>query len=83
MEHATKHILHPHRFEHDGNAYEARFERTPDGWVGRIRREGGEAVLVVAFPDGRGFDPRDPRGSLIAGCEAAVARHPGSAPTRH
>lgn len=75
--------LDPHRFEHDGKTYEVLFERTPDGWVGRIRCEGLDAVQVIGFPAGPGFDPDDVRGSLIAGCEAAVARYPAPAPTRH
>lgn len=73
----------PHRFEHDGSSYEVLFERTAEGWVARIRREGTQSVQVMAFPDGFGFDPEDPRGSLIAGCEAAVTRRPGPSPTRH
>ncbi|MCE4225612.1 hypothetical protein HCU64_17810 [Methylobacterium sp. C25] len=75
--------MEPHRFEHDGSLYEVLFERTQDGWVARIRREGNDQVQLMAFPDGVGFDPEDPRGSLIAGCEAAVTRRPGPRPTRH
>lgn len=79
--------MEPHHFDHDGHSFAVHFERTPEGWVCRIRREGDGAVQVLAFPDGPGFDPEDVRGSLIAGCEAAVSRmdpymdpHP---PTRH
>ncbi|ACB78571.1 conserved hypothetical protein [Methylorubrum populi BJ001] len=75
--------MDPHSFEQDGVVYEVRFERTPDGWIARIRPEDGAEAHVFAFPDGIGFDPEDVRGSLIAGCEAAVARIPRQAPTRH
>jgi hypothetical protein len=75
--------MDPHSFEQDGVVYEVRFERTPDGWIARIRPEDGAEAHVFAFPDGIGFDPADVRGSLIAGCEAAVARIPRRAPTRH
>lgn len=75
--------MDPHYFEHDGNAYEVSFERTPDGWVGRICSGEGATVFVVSFPNGPGFDPDDVRGSLIAGCEAVVAQNPPAAPTRH
>ncbi|CAO4165942.1 hypothetical protein [Methylorubrum aminovorans] len=75
--------MEPHSFEQDGIVYEVSFERTPDGWVARIRPEDSAQTHVVAFPDGVGFDPDDVRGSLIAGCEAAVARIPRRAPTRH
>ena len=75
--------MKPHHFEHDGGLFEARFERTPEGWIGRIRREGSDIVHLVAFPDGPGFDPEDVRGSLVAGCEAIVARLPAEPPTRH
>lgn len=75
--------MDPHSFDHDGSRYEIRFEHTPEGWIGRIRREGSETVHVVAFPEGRGFDPDDVRGSLIAGCEAIVAKLPPTPPTRH
>ena len=76
--------MEPHNFEKDGCVYEVRFEQTPDGWIGRIRREGSEAVHVVAFPEGHGFDPDDVRGSLISGCEAVIARLPDApSPTRH
>ncbi len=73
----------PHHFDHDGDSYEVQFERTPEGWVARIHREGTDRVQVVGFPDGAGFDPDDVRGSLIAGCEAIVAHQPERAPTRH
>lgn len=73
--------LAPHAFEHAGLRYEVRFERTPEGWIGRIRREGDGAVQAVAFPDGPGYAPEDVRGSLVAGCEAAVAAL--GMPTRH
>ena len=75
--------MDPHSFEHDGDLYEVRFERTPEGWVGHVRREGSAAVQVIAFPDGAGYDPDDVRGSLIAGCESIVARLPARPPTRH
>ncbi|CAO4156331.1 hypothetical protein [Methylorubrum aminovorans] len=75
--------MEPHSFEQDGIVYEVSFERTPDGWVARIRPEDSAQAHVVAFPDGVGFDPDDVRGSLIAGCEAAVARILRRAPTRH
>lgn len=75
--------MDPHSFEQDGVVYEVRFERTSDGWIARIRPEDGAEAHVFAFPDGIGFDPDDVRGSLIAGCEAAVARIPRRAPTRH
>ncbi|GAA0282881.1 hypothetical protein LNAOJCKE_1519 [Methylorubrum aminovorans] len=75
--------MEPHSFEQDGIVYEVSFERTPDGWVARIRPVDSAQAHVVAFPDGVGFDPDDVRGSLIAGCEAAVARIPRRAPTRH
>ena len=75
--------MEPHSFEQDGIVYEVSFERTPDGWVARIRPEDSAQAHVVAFPDGVGFDPDDVRGSLIAGCQAAVARIPRRAPTRH
>ncbi|OAH35074.1 hypothetical protein AX289_20505 [Methylorubrum populi] len=75
--------MDPHSFEQDGVVYEVRFERTPDGWIARIRPEDGAEAHVFAFPDGIGFDPEYVRGSLIAGCEAAVARIPRQAPTRH
>ena len=75
--------MDPHCFEHEGGRFEVRFERTPEGWVGRIRREGDASVRVIAFPDGPGFDPDDVRGSLVAGCEAAVLASPWPGPTRH
>ncbi|GEP10983.1 hypothetical protein [Methylobacterium gnaphalii] len=75
--------MDPHRFEHDGNSYEVLFERTPEGWVARIRCEDDDTVQVMAFPNGVGFDPENARGSLIAGCQAAVARHAGAPATRH
>ncbi|WP_232630802.1 hypothetical protein [Methylobacterium sp. Leaf118] len=75
--------LAPHSFEHDGIQYEVRFERTPEGWLARIHPEGAADAHLLAFPDGPGFDPDDVRGSLIAGCRAAVAQLPARAPTRH
>ncbi|GJD97900.1 hypothetical protein OCOJLMKI_5139 [Methylobacterium iners] len=72
-----------HRFACDGHFFEVRFERTPEGWIGRISRDGAAEVQVIAFPDGAGFDPDDVRGSLIAGCEAAVQRIRWPAPTHH
>lgn len=75
--------MEPHSFEHDGILYEVQFERRPEGWVARIRPEDGAEAHVFAFPDGIGFDPQDVRGSLIAGCRAAVERLPRRPPTRH
>lgn len=75
--------MDPHRFDHEGTAYEARFERTPEGWVAHIRRVDDGTVHQVAFADGVGYAADDPRGSLIAGCEAAVSRLPWATPTRH
>lgn len=75
--------MEPHSFEQDGTEYEVRFERTPEGWIAHIRPEGWTEAHVVAFPEGVGFDRDDVRGSLIADCEAAVARLPRRAPTRH
>ncbi len=75
--------MEPHSFEQDGIVYEVSFERTPEGWIARIQPEDGAQPHVFAFPDGVGFDPDDVRGSLIAGCEAAVARIPRRVPTRH
>ena len=75
--------MEPHEFEHGGARFEVRFERVAEGWIGRIRREGDETVHVMAFPDGAGYAADDVRGSLIAGCEAAVAGMGWSSPTRH
>lgn len=75
--------MEPHRIERDGTTYAIAFERAPEGWVARIRRENDGAVHVVAFADGVGYAADDPRGSLIAGCEAAIGRLPWAAPTRH
>lgn len=75
--------MDPHTFERDGNSFEVEFERTPEGWIGRISCEGSEKVQVIAFPNGPGFDAQDVRGSLIAGCEAAITRFSGPVPTRH
>ncbi|GEP02720.1 hypothetical protein [Methylobacterium oxalidis] len=75
--------MEPHRFEQDGETYEARFERADTGWLAHIRRTGDGRVQTVAFPDGAGYAEDDLRGSLIAGCEAAVARLAAPAPTRH
>ncbi|MBB2961512.1 hypothetical protein [Methylobacterium sp. R2-1] len=75
--------MEPHSFEQDGIVYEVHFERTPDGWIARVQPEDSAQAHVFAFPNGVGFDPDDVRGSLIAGCEAAVARIPRRAPTRH
>ena len=72
-----------HRFEQAGIAYEVAFERRPEGWVAHIRREGTETAHIVGFPDGPGYDASDVRGSLIAGCEAAVPNLPWVPPTRH
>ncbi len=75
--------MEPHAFEHDGDRFEVRFERTETAWVCLIRREGEGSARIVAFPDGAGYDPNDIRGSLIAGCEAAVAAMERAPPTRH
>ncbi|GJE58692.1 hypothetical protein [Methylobacterium trifolii] len=75
--------MEPHRFEQDGETFEAEFERTPEGWVARIRRTGDDVVHVVAFADEVGYAADDPQGSLAAGCEAAAARLPWGTPTRH
>ena len=70
-------------FEHDGIRYEVRFEHSPEGWLARIRPEGTAEIYLLAFPEGPGYDPDDVRGSLIAGCRAAVERLPRHPPTRH
>ncbi|MCJ2005781.1 hypothetical protein MKK70_05530 [Methylobacterium sp. E-041] len=75
--------MEPHRIERDGTTYDVTFERAPEGWVARIRRTSDGAVHVVAFADGVGYAADDPRGSLIAGCEAAIERLPWGVPTRH
>lgn len=75
--------MDPHEFEHDGIRFEVRFERVAEGWICRIHREGRDTAHVMAFPDGVGFHPSDVRGSLIAGCEAAVAAMDRAPPTRH
>jgi hypothetical protein len=75
--------MEPHSFEQDGDSYAVRFERTPEGWVARIRRESDGATHLMAFLEGPGYAPDDVRGSLIAGCEAAVARLGLAPPTRH
>lgn len=75
--------MEPHHLDHDGRSFTIDFERTPEGWVCRISREDDGAVQVIAFPDGPGFDPDDVRGSLIAGCEAAISRMPIAPPTWH
>ena len=75
--------MEPHRIERDGTHYVVAFERAPEGWVARIRRLDDGEVHVVAFADGAGYDSEDPRGSLIAGCEAAIERLPWADPTRH
>ncbi|WP_019906914.1 hypothetical protein [Methylobacterium sp. 77] len=75
--------MEPHEFEHGGARFEVCFERVAEGWIGRIRREGDETAHIMAFPDGPGYDPDDVRGSLIAGCEAAVAAMDQAPPTRH
>ncbi|MCJ2036756.1 hypothetical protein [Methylobacterium sp. J-068] len=75
--------MEPHRFEQAGAVFEVAFERAPEGWLARIRREGTDTVHVVGFPDGPGYDPADLRDSLIAGCEAAVSNLPWAPPTRH
>lgn len=77
------HRLDEHRFEQGGALYVAAFERAPEGWLARIRREGSETIHVVGFPDGPGYDASDLAGSLAAGCEAAVANLTWAAPTRH
>lgn len=75
--------MEPHRFEQAGAAYEVAFERAPEGWLARIRQDGSPTVHVVGFPDGPGYDAGDVRGSLVAGCEAAVANLAWAASTRH
>lgn len=72
-----------HEFEHDGARFEVRFERVAEGWLGHIHREGEDITHVMAFPDGVGYDAGDVRGSLIAGCEAAVANLAQAPATRH
>jgi len=75
--------MDPHRFEHEDDSYEVHFERKPEGWIARIRREGDGTVHTFAFPEGPGYDPNDVRGSLIAGCEAVAGRLPRTLPTLH
>ncbi|WP_244472221.1 hypothetical protein [Methylobacterium sp. Leaf108] len=75
--------LEPHQFEEDGHRFAVAFERSPDGWICRLRRESDGTVQVLAFPDGPGFDPDDVRDSLIAGCRAAVATLGWAGTTRH
>ena len=75
--------LDGHRFEQAGAAYAVAFERAPEGWVAHIRREGTDTVHRIGFPDGPGYDAGDVHGSLIAGCEAAVASLSWTEPTRH
>ncbi len=75
--------MEPHNLEQDGEAYEIRFVRLEDAWIAQIRRLSDDAVRSVAFGDGVGYDAADPRGSLIAGCEAAIARFSAAPPTRH
>lgn len=75
--------MDPHLFEQDGHTFEVRFAREAEGWVARIQREGDAVVHVVAFPDGPGYAADDVRGSLVAGCEAAIANLPWPGTTRH
>lgn len=75
--------MEPHTFAQDGVTYEVRFERGPEAWIARIRRAGEATAQVVAFPHGHGYDAQDVRGSLIAGCAAAVPNLPWAAATRH
>ncbi|MEA1834528.1 hypothetical protein U8607_20755 [Methylobacterium durans] len=75
--------MEPHRFEQDGERFEARFERADTGWLAHIRRLDDGRVRTIAFPDGAGYAEDDLRGSLIAGCEAAVAQLRAAQPTRH
>ena len=75
--------MEPHRFDQDADTYAVRFERTPEGWVAHIRRESDGITQLIAFPDGAGYAPDDVRGSLIAGCEAAIARLGVAPATRH
>ncbi|MBX9931391.1 MAG: hypothetical protein K2Y56_07615 [Methylobacterium sp.] len=63
----------PHKIERDGKTFTIGFERTPEGWLCRIRREDDDATQLLALADGAGYDPADERGSLIAACEAAIA----------
>lgn len=72
-----------HRFEHAGAVFEIVFERAPEGWVAHIRRADSATTHVIGFPDGPGYDPSDVRGSLIAGCEAAIPTLTWTTPTRH
>lgn len=72
-----------YRFEQNGIVFEIRFERTDEAWIAHIRREHDAVGHRVAFPHGAGYAPDDVRDSLIAGCEAAVAKLPWPAPTRH
>ena len=73
----------PHKIERDGETFAVAFERTPEGWLCRIRREGDGATQLLALADGVGFDAGDERGSLIAACEAAVAATSWPVPARH
>lgn len=75
--------MDPYRFEWAGAVFEVDFERGADGWLARIRRDGDAFVHLVAFPHGPGYAPDDVRGSLIAGCEAAVEKLSWPGPTRH
>ncbi|MGU3536524.1 hypothetical protein [Methylobacterium sp. A54F] len=75
--------MEPHTFETAGERYRVTFARTDEGWVARIDRASDGAVHHLAFPDGVGYAADDPRGSMIAGCEAAAARLPAPNPTRH
>jgi len=75
--------LEPHTFLRDGVAYEVRFTRAPEAWIAAIHRAGEATAQIVAFPHGRGYDPDDVRGSLVAGCEAMVPNLPWPGITRH
>ncbi len=75
--------MEPHRFELNGESFEAVFERAESGWVAHIRRLDDDAVRSLTFPDGVGYAADDVRGSLVAGCEAAAARFAEGPPTRH
>ncbi|WP_244477180.1 hypothetical protein [Methylobacterium sp. Leaf125] len=76
-------MMKPHRFEQAGTVFEIAFERAPEGWVAHIRRADSETTHAIGFPDGPGYDPTDVRGSLIAGCEAALPNLSWANPTRH
>lgn len=75
--------MEPCHLDQDGETFAVSFERSPEGWLCRIRRESDGATQLAAFPEAAGFDPQDVRGSLIAGCRAAIAGTAWPAPARH